>query len=270
MELNLTKPLCVFDIETTGLILATDRIVEICLHRIDPDHSERTLTLRLNPTIRIPREVSAIHGIYDQDVADCPTFKAVANELVTFMKDCDLAGYNAISFDIPILVEEFLRVGVNFDMTNRRFVDVQNIFHRMERRTLSAAYKFYCQKKLEGAHGAEVDTLATYEILKAQLDRYQNEPYEETNGQVSYPVINDVSALATFSTLRKNVDFAGVMVYNQQGLPTFNIGKHKGKLVTDVFRTEPSYYNWMMNADFTLYTKKIITEIHNNMVSPKL
>lgn len=261
MTLNLTKSICFFDLETTGININRDRIVEICIHKINPDQSTQTKTYRLNPTIRIPVEASIVHGIYDKDVADCPTFKDVAGELNTFFGNSDLAGYNSNKFDVPILVEEFLRADVDFDMRNRKLVDVQNIFHQMEQRTLSAAYKFYCNKKLEGAHGAEADTLATYEILLAQLERYKDVPFEDKKGQISFPVVNDIEALSIFTTTKKFVDYAGTMVYNDKGQEVFNIGKHKGRLVSEVFEYEPSYYAWMMDADFSLSTKRKLTEI---------
>ncbi|MCL2682797.1 MAG: 3'-5' exonuclease [Bacteroidales bacterium] len=261
MTLNLTKPICFFDLETTGININKDRIVEICVHKINPDQSSQTKTYRLNPTITIPLEASLVHGIYDKDVKDCPTFKAIAGELSAFIGNSDLAGYNSNKFDVPILVEEFLRADVDFDMKNRRLVDVQNIFHQMEQRTLIAAYKFYCNKKLEGAHGAEADTLATYEILLAQLERYKDVPFEDRKGQVSFPVVNDIEALSVFTTQQKHVDYAGTMVYNDKGQEVFNIGKHKGRLVSEVFEYEPSYYAWMMDADFSLSTKRKLTEI---------
>ncbi|MCL2028621.1 MAG: 3'-5' exonuclease [Bacteroidales bacterium] len=261
MTLNLTKSICFFDLETTGININRDRIVEICIHKINPDQSSQTKTYRINPTIPIPKEVSLLHGIYDKDVAGCPTFKDIAGELAAFIGNADLAGYNSNKFDVPILVEEFLRAEVDFDMKNRRQVDVQNIFHQMEQRTLIAAYKFYCNKKLEGAHGAEADTLATYEILLAQLERYKDVPFEDKHGQISFPVVNDIAALSTFTTQQKYVDFAGSMVYNDKGQEVFNIGKHKGRLVSEVLNYEPSYYEWMMGADFTLSTKRKLTEI---------
>ncbi len=261
MTLNLTKPLCFFDLETTGININKDRIVEICVHKVNPDQSSQTKTYRVNPTIPIPLDASLVHGIYDKDVKTCPTFKEIAGELAAFIENSDLAGYNSNKFDVPILVEEFLRANVDFDMKNRRLVDVQNIFHQMEQRTLSAAYRFYCNKKLEGAHGAEADTLATYEILLAQLERYKETPYEDKQGQISFPVVNDVEALSTFTSIKKFVDFAGTMVYNDKGQEIFNIGKHKGRLVSEVLEYEPSYYAWMMDADFSEFTKQKLTEI---------
>lgn len=248
MKLKLTKPLIILDTETTGVDPAKDRIVEISLVKVYPNGDEEVKTRRINPEMHIPEEVSRIHGIYDKDVADCPTFKEIAKSLWTYIAGCDFAGYNSNKFDIPIMVEEFLRAGIEVDFKNSRFIDVQNIFHRMEQRTLIAAYKFYCQKDLEGAHSAEADTLATYEVLKAQLLRYEE-------------LENDIDFLSEFSRREKNVDFAGRIVYNDKGVEVFNFGKHKGVPVTEVFRTEASYYSWMMNGDFPLHTKKVITEI---------
>ncbi|MEG0518628.1 MAG: 3'-5' exonuclease [Bacteroidales bacterium] len=249
MQLNLKNPILFFDIESTGLNVATDRIVEICSVKVMPNGDEETKTRRLNPTIPISPEAQAIHGISNEDVKDCPTFKEVAKSLAQWMIGCDIAGFNSIKFDVPLLAEEFLRAGVDFDFRKRHMVDVQNIFHKLEQRTLSAAYKFYCQKNLENAHSAEADTIATYEILKAQLDRYPD------------TLKNDIAMLADFSTRSKLVDYAGRIVLNEKDEPIINFGKHKGKLVEDVLRTEPSYYAWIMNGDFTLDTKKVLTEI---------
>lgn len=249
MKLNLKKPIVFLDLETTGVDTSRDRIVEISLVKVMPDGSKEVKTRRLNPEMHIPETASAIHGIYDQDVADCPTFREIAKSLWSYLEGCDLAGYNSNKFDIPVLVEEFLRAGVDVDMQKMRFVDVQNIFHRMEQRTLVAAYKFYCGRDLTEAHSAEADSLATYEVLMAQLDRYPDD------------LRNDVDFLADFSCREQAVDFAGRIVYNEQGEEVFNFGKHKGKTVREVFRTEPSYYSWMMNGDFPLYTKKVITAL---------
>lgn len=253
MQLNLKNPLIFFDIESTGLNVATDRIVEICAVKVMPNGDQEIKTRRINPTIPISPEAQAVHGISNEDVKDCPTFKEIAKSLANWMTGCDFAGYNSIKFDIPLLAEEFLRVGVDFDFRKRNLVDVQNIFHKMEQRTLSAAYKFYCQKVLENAHSAEADTLATYEILKSQLDRYPD------------TLQNDVKMLAEFSTRSKLVDYAGRIVLNDKDVPVLNFGKHKGKSVEEVFRSEPSYYAWMMNGDFTLDTKKIITDLKLKM-----
>ena len=253
MQLNLKNPIVFFDIESTGLNVATDRIVEICAVKVMPNGDEEIKTRRINPPIPISAEAHAVHGISNEDVKDCPTFKEIAKSLAKWMEGCDFAGYNSIKFDIPLLAEEFLRAGVDFDFRKRHLVDVQNIFHKMEQRTLSAAYKFYCQKDLENAHSAEADTLATYEILKGQLDRYPD------------TLQNDVKMLAEFSTKTKLADYAGRIALNDKDVPVFNFGKHKGKPVEEVFVSEPSYYSWMMNGDFTLDTKKVITEIKLKM-----
>jgi DNA polymerase III subunit epsilon len=261
MELNLTRPLAFFDLETTGIKVATDKIVEICIYKINPDGTSKIKTWRINPEMPIPPEVTAIHGITDEDVKDAPKFREVAHELAQFLENCDLAGYNSNHFDIPLLVEEFLRGDVEFDLKGRRFVDVQNIFHRMEPRNLFAAYKFYCNRDLENAHSAEADTVATYEILKAQLDRYNGITMKDRKGVAVQPVINDVKALSEFSFHSRNVDLIGHIVLNDKDQEVFNFGKHKGKLVEEVFRTEPSYYDWIMKSEFPLSTKKVITSI---------
>ncbi len=259
MELNLTKPIAFFDLETTGIKVATDRIVEICIFRLHVDGTSKTRTLRINPGIPIPPEVTAIHGITDEDVKDCPSFKQVAHELAQFLENCDLAGYNSNHFDIPLLVEEFLRADIDFDLKGRRFVDVQNIFHKMEPRNLSAAYKYYCDKELVNAHSAEADTIATYEILKAQLDRYASVAFKDRKGNFTQPVINDIKALSDFSYSTKAVDLIGHIVYNDKNVEVFNFGKHKGKAVARVLKDEPSYYDWMMKGEFPLSTKKVLT-----------
>ncbi|SEN50935.1 DNA polymerase-3 subunit epsilon [bacterium A37T11] len=261
MNLNLQKPLAFFDLETTGLNISSDRIVEIAILKVMPDGDELIKTYRINPEKPIPLETSLLHGIYDEDVKDAPTFAQIGAELAAFLEDADLAGYNSNKFDIPVLMEEFLRAGVDFDLDNRRFVDVQNIFHQMEQRTLKAAYTFYCEKPLENAHTAEADVIATYEVLKAQLGRYENTEWEDKTGKKSFPVKNDIDALHQFTNLSKPVDFAGRMVYNEDGLETINFGKHKGRHVEEVFRIEPSYYSWMMQGDFPLYTKKCLEKI---------
>jgi len=262
MELNLTRPLAFFDLETTGVKVATDRIVEICIYRVNADGSSRIKTLRINPEMPIPPEVTAIHGITDEDVKDAPKFRDVAHDLANFLENCDLAGFNSNHFDIPLLVEEFLRTEVDFDLKGRRFIDVQNIFHKMEPRNLYAAYKFYCDKDLTNAHSAEADTIATYEILKAQLDRYHEKSYKDRFGKTTPPpVINDVKALSDFSYTSRTVDLVGHIVFNDKDREIFSFGKHKGKAVEDVFRDEPSYYDWMMKSEFPLSTKKVITSI---------
>ena len=261
MELNLTKPIAFFDLETTGIKVATDRIVEICILRLNVDGSTLIKTLRINPGIPIPPEVTAIHGITDEDVRDCPAFKQVAHELAQFLENCDLAGYNSNHFDIPLLAEEFLRADIDFDLKGRRFVDVQNIFHKMEPRNLYAAYKFYCAKELVNAHSAEADTIATYEILKSQLDRYAEVEFKDRKGNVTQPVINDIKALSDFSWSTKAVDLIGHIVYNEKNIEVFNFGKHKGKAVAQVLKDEPSYYDWMMRGEFPLSTKKALTRL---------
>jgi DNA polymerase-3 subunit epsilon len=265
MELNLTRPLAVFDLETTGINVATDRIVEICIVKIFPDGHEEVLTHRLNPGIPISKESTMIHGITDLDVKDCPTFTDLAPELEKFLDNSDLSGYNAIKFDIPLLVEEFLRVGIDFTLMDRYIVDVQNIFHKMEPRTLKAAYKFYCQKNLEMAHSAEADTLATYEVLKAQLDAYENQEYTDPDGFIGIPVKNNVKALHDFSFYTRNVDLVGHIVFNDKQEEVLNFGKYKGRPVEDVFRKEPSYYDWMMKSQFPLSTKRVIQAIKKRM-----
>jgi DNA polymerase III subunit epsilon len=261
MELNLTRPIAFFDLETTGIKVATDRIVEICIHRINVDGSTKTKTLRINPEVSIPPEVTAIHGITDEDVKDAPKFREVVHELAHLLENCDLAGFNSNHFDIPLLVEEFLRAGFDFELKGRRFIDVQNIFHKMEPRNLYAAYKFYCDKDLENAHSAEADTIATFEILKAQLDRYKEISFKDRKGNVTNPVVNDVKSLSEFSHATKNVDLIGHIVYNEKNEEVFNFGKHRGKPVNEVFRNEPSYYDWIMKSEFPLSTKKVVTSI---------
>lgn len=248
MQLNLKNPLVVFDLETTGVDVARDRIVEISTIKVMPDGTEEVKTRRINPTIPIPAEVTKIHGISNDDIKDCPTFKEIAKNLAKYIEGCDVAGYNSTKFDVPILVEEFLRANVEVDFRNRRMVDVQNIFHRMEQRTLIAAYKFYCQKELDNAHSAEADTRATYEVLQAQLDRYPD-------------LKNDVDYLSEFSSKTKNADYAGRIVFDETGNEVFNFGKHKGISVLTVLQREPSYYSWIMNGDFALDTKRVLTQI---------
>lgn len=258
--LHLTKPLAFFDLETTGTNVSSDRIVEIAIVKVMPNQEVSTKSSRINPTIPIPIESSMIHGIYDKDVADCPTFAEVAHTFAQFMQGCDLGGFNHIKFDIPLIMEEFNRVGVDFDINNRKLVDAQKIFHMMEPRTLGAAYKFYCGKELEGAHNAEKDTMATYEVLKAQLQKYQGVKIKDSKGNVSEPVKNDMAILHALS-FDKLVDLAGRIQYNEKKEEVFNFGKYKGQKVEDVFRTDPAYYDWMMKGDFPIDTKKKITEL---------
>ncbi len=252
MELKLTNPIIFFDLETTGIDIVNDRIVEISLVKIMPDGSEEIKTRRINPGIPIPAFATEVHGISDEDVKDCPSFRSVAKSLAKYMEGCDLAGYNSNKFDIPMLMEEFLRAGVDIDFKGRKCIDVQNIFHKMEQRTLSAAYKFYCDKDLENAHSAEADTLATYHILKSQLDRYSS-------------LENSVDYLSRFSETTPFADYAGRIAYDGDGVEVINFGKHKGKRVIDVLRSEPSYYTWIMNGDFPEYTKKVLTRIKLSM-----
>ena len=248
MELKLKRPIVFLDLETTGVDPAKDRIVEISLVKVQPDGSKEVKTRRINPGMPIPPESTAIHGIADDDVKDEPRFEQIAKSLAAYMEGCDLAGYNSNRFDIPVLAEEFLRAGVDVDLKKRRFIDVQNIFHKMEQRTLVAAYRFYCDRELEGAHSAEADTLATYEVLKAQLDRYPE-------------LENDVEFLAKFTEQNRCADYAGRILYDKDGVEVFGFGKYRGRRVAEVFREEPGYYSWMMNGDFPMYTKKVITEI---------
>jgi DNA polymerase-3 subunit epsilon len=269
MKLNLKRPLAFFDLETTGTNIGIDRIVEISVIKLQPDGSEQVKTWRINPGMPIPLESSLVHGIYDEDVKDEPSFKVIGPMLGEFIGNSDLAGYNSNKFDIPMLMEEFLRADVLFDLDNRHFVDVQNIFHQMEQRTLKAAYQFYCDKQILNAHSAEADTRATMEVLLAQVARYEKTEWEDKKGNRSVPVINDIEALHKFTNLNKPVDFAGRMVYNEQGLETFNFGKHKGKTVEDVFKIEPSYYSWMMQGDFPLYTKRKLEEIYTRWNAKK-
>jgi DNA polymerase-3 subunit epsilon len=248
LDLILKKPIAFLDLETTGINVTSDRIIEFSILKIHPNGKEEWMTSRINPEMHIPPKSTAIHRIKDEDVASCPTFREMAKNLSNFLEGCDLAGYNAIKFDIPLLAEEFLRANVDFNFRKRRYVDVQVIFHKKEQRTLAAAYLFYCKKELAGAHGAKADTAATFEVLKCQLDRYTD-------------LENDIEKLADFSSFNNNVDFAGRIILNEKGEETFNFGKHKGKTVEAVFAEEPSYYSWMMNGEFPLYTKKVLTEI---------
>lgn len=256
MKLHLKRPIAFFDLETTGVNISADRIVEIAILKIFPDQSQAVMAKRVNPGIPIPLESSLIHGIYDADVAAAPKFGEIAQEIADFIGDADLAGYNSNKFDIPLLMEEFLRDGTDFSLDGRHFVDVQNIFHQMEQRTLKAAYKFYCDKSLDNAHNAEADVRATYEVLLSQLARYEDVEWEDKAGNVSKPVVNNVEALHNFTNLSRPVDFAGRMVFDEHGQELFNFGKHKGRTVESVFEQEPSYFQWMMQGDFPLYTKQ--------------
>jgi DNA polymerase-3 subunit epsilon len=269
MKLNLKRPIAFFDLETTGVNVASDRIVEIGILKIMPDGTTEAKEKRINPTIPIPIESSLVHGIYDKDVADQPTFKAIAKSLAEFLKDCDLGGYNSNKFDIPILMEEFLRAEIDFSLEGRHCVDVQNIFHQMEQRTLKAAYKFYCSKELINAHSAIADIEATYEVFLAQIERYKDAEYTDKSGKKSVPIVNDIKALHDFTTVTKNVDLAGRIVYNDKGVEVFNFGKHAGKSVVEVLKQEPSYYAWMQQGDFPLYTKKVLTRLKLQALNTK-
>ncbi len=248
MDLNLKKAIVFFDLETTGIDVANDRIVEISLLKVSPGGEEEIKTMRINPEMPIPPKATEIHGISDADVKDEPTFNIVARDIANYIEGCDLAGYNSNKFDIPLLAEEFLRVGFDVDLKKHRLIDVQVIFHKMEQRTLSAAYKFYCEKNLDNAHSAEADTIATYEILKAQIDRYED-------------IQNDMDEISKFSSHNKNVDFAGRIVYNDKEEEVFNFGKYKGMTVESVLEKDQGYFSWILNSDFPLYTKKVLTAI---------
>ncbi len=252
MNLQLKRPIIFFDLETTGVDTSNDRIVEISMVKVEVDGQKSVKTRRINPEMHIPEEATAVHGITDDDVRDEPTFRQIAKSLAKFIEGCDFGGFNSNRFDLPVLVEEFMRAGVDVDFKRRKYIDVQNIFHKKEQRTLVAAYKFYCDKDLENAHSAEADTIATYEVLEAQIERY---------GDIG----STVEELAEFSTHFESADFAGRIGYDNAGCEIFTFGKHKGRKVEEVFRDEPSYYTWMMNGDFPLYTKKVITDIRLRM-----
>lgn len=257
MLLSLKKPICFFDLETTGINISKDRIVEISILKVHSNDREERYTKRINPTIPIPPETTAVHDISDADVANAPTFKDVAKEIHNLIKDSDLGGFNSNRFDIPLLAEEMLRAQVDFDMKNRQSIDVQNIFHKMEQRTLSAAYKFYCDKNLDDAHSVEADTQATYEVLKAQLDKYDT-------------LENNTKFLAEFSARKKFADFTEFIIFNKEGDECFSFGKHKSKRVVDVLDQEPGYFGWLLNTDFPLYTKKVLTGIRLRSMNTKL
>lgn len=248
MKLRLTRPLIFFDLETTGLSVSNDRIVELSYLKVFPDGEEESRTMRFNPGIPISRQASEVTGITDDDVKDKPRFADRARELAEVFSDCDIAGYNSDKFDVPLLVEEFLRAGVAFDIDKARRIDVQTIYHKKERRTLAAAYRFYCDKELENAHSAQADTRATYEVLEAQLERYAD-------------LQPEVAMLAEFSKQTRNVDLAGRMVLDESGNAVFNFGKYRGRRVLDVLRTDPGYYSWIMQGDFTQNTKQVLTRI---------
>lgn len=252
MKLQLQRPIAFFDLETTGIDVVKDRIVEISVLKVMPNGDETAITRRVNPEMHIPEASSAIHHITDEDVADMPTFAQIAKEIADMIKDCDIAGYNSNKFDVPLLAEEFSRADVLFDWSKRKLVDVHVLYLKKEPRTLSAAYRFYCEKDLEGAHAADADTYATYEVLQAQLDKYPD-------------IQNNVDFLSEYTHHTNNVDFAGRIIYNDKKQEIFNFGKYKGQLVEDVFRRDPSYYSWMMNGDFLSNTKQVITAIKLRM-----
>jgi len=267
MKLELKNPVVFIDLETTGINIVTDRIVEIAMLKIHLDGSEEEKLMRINPEMHIPEESSQIHGIYDDDVKNEPTFREVAKILAKFLEGCDLGGFNSNRFDIPLLAEEFLRADIDIDLKRKKFIDVQAIFHKMEKRTLAAAYKFYCHKELVDAHSAMADTKATYEVLKAQLDMYRGTEYEEKDGKITFPIVNDVEKLSEFSSYDQNVDFVGRIIYDENGVEVFNFGKNKGIPVEQVLDEQPGYYGWIMNSEFPLYTKKVLTQIRLRMMT---
>lgn len=258
-KLNLKNPLVVFDLETTGTNISQDRIVEMAMIKVMPDGSTEQKDRRVNPTIPIPAESSMIHGIYDDDVKNEPSFKQIAKSLAQWLEGCDLAGFNVVGFDIPMLVEEFLRANVDFEVDHRKIVDAQKIFHMMEKRNLTAALKFYCNKDLINAHSAMADTQATYDVLLAQVEKYHGQDAVDTQGNKITTIDNDVDALSKLATSRM-IDLAGRMIY-KDGIEIFNFGKHRGKPVTEVLQQEPSFYDWMMKGDFPLDTKRKLTQI---------
>jgi DNA polymerase-3 subunit epsilon len=258
MKLKLTRPLVFFDLETTGLNIAQDRIVELSYYKVFPNGCAEGKTFRVKPTqmmlgqeiqMHISDEATAVHGIHDEDLVDCPTFKEIAPEMVNVLEGSDLAGYNSNHFDLPLLAEEMMRAGVDIDLKQKKMVDVFTIFQRQEPRNLVAAYKFYCGKDLTHAHSADADTMATYEVLMAQLDMYPDD------------LQNDIAYLSEFSRRNRNVDFAGRVVYNEQGQEVINFGKYKGQLVADVFKRDPGYFSWVMQGDFTQNTKQVFMKI---------
>lgn len=272
MKLHLKKPIAFFDLETTGTDIAKDRIVEIAIVKIMPDGQVNTLPVDagasnrflINPEMTIPKEASMVHGIYDADVAGSPTFRDVAPKLFKFLFDCDLGGYNSNKFDIPLLAEEFLRVGIDFSLEGRNLIDVQVIYHLMEPRNLKAAYKFYCNKSLEDAHEALPDARATYEVFEAMLEKYKDVEVTDQNGNTIRPVQNDMEVIHALSERRKKADLAGHLIYNDQDDVVYNFGKYKGMSVKDILIKDPGYYSWMQNADFPLYTKKVLAKIREN------
>jgi len=267
MNLNLTKPLIVLDLETTGLNLVNDKIIEYCLFKVHPDGKKEIRTQLINPGMPIPPESTKIHGIKDEDVAQKPIFKEIAADLYAFIGNADLAGFNSNKFDVPFLIEEFLKANIDFSLKGRRLVDIQNIFHKMEPRNLKAAYKFYCGHEIENAHTAEADTMATYEVLLAQIEKYQHIAYIDNDGKESIPVKNDIQSLYDFSFNKKNADIVGHIVYNERNQETFNFGKYKGKVVEEVFKTDNSYYDWILKSAFPELTKRLIQKIKLRSIS---
>ncbi|MDA7810592.1 exonuclease domain-containing protein [Flavobacteriaceae bacterium] len=257
MNLKISKPICFFDLETTGINISLDRIVEISILKVFPNGNKESKTWLVNPGIPIPLEVSNIHGITNDTVKNKPSFKSIASDVKSMLQNCDLAGFNSNKFDIPLLAEELLRSDIDFSLENISTVDVQNIFHKMEQRTLSAAYKFYCGKSLENAHSSKADTLATFEVLESQIQKYPD-------------LQNDIKFLSEFSTRGKNVDLAGFIKYNEDDIPCFSFGKHKGKTVDYILKNEPGYFGWLLNADFPMYTKKVLTQLRLNKLNNKL
>jgi DNA polymerase-3 subunit epsilon len=255
MPLSLSRPICFIDLETTGINVSTDRIVEIAIVKIGVDGSKQVKRRLVNPEMPIPKDSSDVHGITDDMVKDAPSFKAMANEIKQFMEGSDLGGYNSNRFDVPMLNEEFLRAGISVDIESRKLLDVQKVFHKMEQRTLSAAYQFYCHKTLEDAHTAEADATATWEVLEAQIERYPQ-------------IGNTVESIVKFTGDEEIVDFARRLVF-ENGVIVFNFGKHKGKSVVQVLKDEPQYYDWMMKGDFALHTKQKLTEILNKSILNK-
>jgi len=259
-SLKLKKPLAFFDLETTGTNICNDRIVEICIAKAMPNGEVNVKTWRVNPTVPISAESSTIHGIYDEDVKSAPTFKELARTIMQFFEGTDLAGFNIIRFDVPMLVEEFLRVELDFKLENRRMVDAQRIFHLMEPRSLTAAYRFYCNKELINAHSAEADTLATFEVLCAQVERYEGKVMKDDKGKEYVPIHNDVTKLHEL-TADRMVDLAGRWVYNGNGEVIVNFGKHKDRPLAEVLQKEPAFYDWVMKGEFPLDTKRKLTEM---------
>ena len=257
MKIKLSKPICFFDLETTGINISKDRIVEISILKVYPNSNKESRTWLVNPEISIPSEISKIHGITNEMVINEPNFKVIGSQVKEMINNCDLGGFNSNKFDIPLLAEEFLRSNIDFDLEKIKCIDVQNIFHKMEKRTLGAAYKFYCKKDLIDAHSSKADTLATYEVLEAQIEKYSE-------------LENNVTFLSEFSSRNRTVDLAGFIIYDQNNVPCFSFGKHKGKSVDFIIDNEPGYFGWILNSDFPMYTKKILTKLRLNKLNNKL